>query len=110
MYSKTAPVLDPLDMTDEETARIILSKSWDWHYEDEYRILARVGGIDSDPVILPTTDKDFLSIQKQDLAAIIVGCLADANAIRDLVKQYAPDLSVRQATRQIDSYKLLIQG
>jgi len=49
-YSDALPVLDVLSLSPEVVFQIFVTKSPDWRYENEYRILARDGGADDVPL------------------------------------------------------------
>jgi len=44
VYREMLPALDILEMSDETAFQVLLTKSPDWSYENEYRILAHDGG------------------------------------------------------------------
>jgi hypothetical protein len=53
-YRDALPALDVLEISGEAAFQIFVTKSPDWHYEDEYRILARDGEGDEAPHLLQT--------------------------------------------------------
>jgi hypothetical protein len=85
---------------------VLLSKSSEWAYENEYRILAR--DKNADPGFLATTDEDFLDLLPGALTGIIVGCNADIQAIRSAVQDCAPHLPMKQAVKAPHKYHLEI--
>ena len=81
-----------------------MSKSSDWSYENEYRILARDKQADSEhPKFLKITDNDFLLLPFNALMAIIGGCKADLDSMR------LPDVKIKRALRAPDRYSLFIE-
>jgi len=109
-YNDVLPALDMLTTTDESIFRILVSKSSDWSYEGEYRVLARDGEApDVSPQFLPITNKDFLSLPRGALTAIIAGCRADLDAIKAMVERRAPGLPIKRAVQAPDRYSLSIQ-
>lgn len=91
---------DPRGMADG----VLLSKSKEWEYEGEYRILGREHEID--PAFSITTKGDCLRLPQTALTGIIAGCNADVRAILPLVQNYAPGLPVRRAVRMPNKYHL----
>jgi hypothetical protein len=111
-YREALPVLDILELaTDKGTFEILVSKSYDWRYEDEYRILARDREApDVTPQFLPITNKEFLPLPQGALTAIIAGCRANLDEIKALVEKHAPGLPVKRAVQAPDRYSLSIQA
>ncbi len=110
-YRQALPVLDILELaTDKGTFEILVSKSFDWLYEDEYRILARDGEApDVSPQFLPITNKDFLPLPPGALTAVIAGCRANFDEIKALVEKHTPGMPVKRAVQVSDRYSLSIQ-
>jgi len=109
-YSDAPPALDILAISDPSVFQILVTKSPDWCYENEYRILARDGVADDvPPQFLPITDKDFLLPPPHALTAIIAGCRANIDKIKALVQKHAPGLPVKQAVQAPDRYSLSIK-
>lgn len=112
-YRKEFPTLDISELSSQDPAKklskVLLTKSSDWSYESEYRILAREGDVKAAPANYPVTKDDFLSLKPGALTAIIIGCRADVKTITDLVKRYAPNLPLKRAIQAGDSYTLSIQ-
>jgi len=105
-YQKEYPALlihDPLQM--------LLIKSDVWAYEQEFRLICpRFTDVKELPTIL---DGNHLSIARDDLKSIIVGCQASddtVGAIKALVEEHAPGVAVRQARRALNKYRLVIEG
>jgi hypothetical protein len=97
-----------LSFSPEEAFQILVTKSTDWTYENEFRILARDGQADEIPP-LPITNNDFLPLPPGALTAVIAGCRADVDTIKDLVKRHAPGLPVKRAVQAPDRYSLSVQ-
>jgi hypothetical protein len=108
-YSETLPLLDILALSDEAAFQVLVTKSSDWAYESEYRILARDSKADDDSQFQPITTNDFLYLPPGALTAIIAGCRADACAIKMLVHKHAPGLPVKRAVQAPERYSLSIQ-
>ena len=96
---------------DASRLKMLLIKSDVWHYEEEFRLICpRFTDIKGHPLVM---DGNYLSIGHNDLKSIIVGCQADdetINAIETLVKEHAPGVTVRQAKRSLNKYRLVIEG
>lgn len=90
--------------------RMLLVKSSDWAYEQEFRLICpRVTDIKELPL---TMDGNYLQIGPQAVKSIILGCQIDKatdGKIRDLVREYAPHVRVRQARRALQRYELAIE-
>jgi hypothetical protein len=95
---------------DHETAlRMLHIKSDDWKYEQEFRLICtRSTKVAHSPLIL---EGNYLQIGPNDLTSIIVGCQIEDQArksIRDLIREHAPTVRLRQAHRSMNNYRLLI--
>ena len=109
-YSDALPVLDILAFSPEDVFQTFVTKSPDWGYENEYRILARDGKADDvPPQFLPITSNDLLPLPPSALTAIIAGCRADVDTIKASVEKHAPGLPVKRAVQAPDRYSLSIQ-
>lgn len=91
----------------------LVTKSADWSYEAEWRLIAEERALAQAP--LPDgalwTDKDFLTLPPGVLKSVTIGCLADGSSrrlIEHVVKTHATDVLVRQATIAPDCYELRI--
>ena len=101
-YRKTYP--EWLPQTAMESALdLVLTKSMDWCYEREFRVIAT--SLDG-----PTKLHDnYVLLPPGALTAIIVGCESnDFAEILDLVKAHAPGVKVRRAARVPNHYQLAI--
>jgi hypothetical protein len=108
-YRDVLPALDMLAVSPKEAFQVLVTKSSDWTYENEYRILARDGRADEIPHPLPVTSDDFLALPPGALRAVIAGCRADVHKVKELVKKRSPGLPVKQAVQAADRYRLSIQ-
>jgi hypothetical protein len=107
-YRDALPALDIPAISDEAAFQVLVTKSLDWSYENEYRILARDGEGDDVPNLLPITTKDFLPLPPGALTGIIAGCRADLNDIKVVVERHAPGLPVKRAVQAPDRYCLFV--
>lgn len=108
-YQKEYP---PLLLHEPESyLNMLLIKSDVWDYEEEFRLICpRFTDVKEHPLIM---DGNYLSLGPNDLRSIIVGCQADnetINAIETLVREHAPGVTVRQAKRALNKYRLVIEG
>ena len=109
IYGKSYPAHDLVTRGYEP----LVTKSADWSYEVEWRLVALERGFalsSLDPDLL-ITDNDFLTLPRGVLRSVTIGCLADDPSrvlIEGLVKIHAPDVLVRQATLASDRYELRI--
>lgn len=102
-YQETYPEWTPLAVTDGPLD-LVLTKSKDWAYEREFRILGSL--IDGVPTKL---DGNFVRLPGDALTGIILGCEnQDRNEILELLKAYAPTVALRRATRVPNYYRLTI--
>lgn len=105
-YQDSFPILGPDDFNDTKALldAVLLTKSNEWAYEDEYRMMARDAGVD--PSFPLTTARDFLSLMPDVLTGIVAGCNADIGAIQALVDECRPDIPVKRAVRRPNQYHL----
>jgi hypothetical protein len=82
-------------LTDDEIWSLVLTKSSDWAYEDEFR------------AIVFATDNQ-IPFRFDALESIVVGCEADYAAVRTIVDSHAPGLRLKRAVRKRDKYQLSI--
>ncbi len=94
-YRRHYPAWVPHEFEAQQRRAIemILTKSKDWQYEDEFRIVgtqfARNAGY-----LRP--DGDYFRLPPGALKAVIVGCEADRNAITAVVNKHMPQLPVQE--------------
>lgn len=92
-----------------EGARVLLTKSDAWRYEQEFRIIAFGEEVDESLKEHPLAVKDgFLKFPPKALNAVIVGCNADYETIKSLVESTAPDVRVKRAIRSPAGYQIHI--
>ena len=87
------------------------TKSADWRYEDEYRLISEEEGTAFHKETLKTCD-GFYQLPRNALMSVIIGALAPAEVrarIAGMVARIAPHLIVRQATCLSDRYRLAIE-
>lgn len=106
LYRDAFPVIGPDDFSDPRQLvdAVLLTKSREWAYEDEYRLLAR--DEDLDPTFSVKTAKDYLSLASGALTGIICGSNADIPAIQAVVGRSGVDVSVKRAVRTPNRYHL----
>ncbi len=106
-YRETYPTF-PLN--DGEDISPFYTKSADWEYEDEYRLISEEEGTAFDKDTLKTRN-GFCHISEDALKSVIVGSLAPPKVrakIKEMVARIAPAVVVRQATCLPDRYQLRI--
>src|SRR6516164_10419885 len=88
----------------------LFTKSEDWSYEAEWRLIAEERRFARSFWTLKTNN-DFLTLAPGVLTSVTIGCLADEPSrqrIEDIVFSNAPGVLVRQATLAPDRYELRI--
>lgn len=88
----------------------LVTKSADWAYEAEWRLIAEERGQARAPDTLKTDD-DFMMLPEHALKSVTIGCLADdatRSRITQLIRMHAAHVIVRQAEVAIDRYELII--
>jgi len=88
----------------------LFTKSADWSYEAEWRLIAEERAFAASPRTIKT-DNDFLTIPSGVLKSVTIGCLTDQptrRRIENLIKTNSPSVLVRQATLAPDKYELVI--
>ena len=108
-YLSSYPKWTPLSLMNSNEPHVLLTKSDDWQYEREYRIIGLGEGIarpvEGHPLNLRGS---FLGLPRGALQAIIAGCEADYNAIEAVVNGAAAALKVKRAVRARTKYRLEI--
>jgi hypothetical protein len=95
-----------IDAGEDEAQFMLQTKSDEWKYEQEYRLIARAGEAAEDPANrLLVTRKNYLALEREWLVSVIAGCRAPVDEIRELVAKHAPGLPVKQAVKSPDSYR-----
>lgn len=108
-YFESYPAHDILEMPEEKRHKILLAKSNDWSYEQEFRI---IGLSDNDQLKRPNHPLvlrgPYLEIPRHAITGVIVGCEADVEAISETILKVSPNLQIKQAVRHPDKYRLEI--
>lgn len=104
-YQLNLPKSSLIENDDEQTIQALFTKSDEWGYEDEFRLLARD---ESAPLPdIPITKNNLLKLADRVLIGIIVGCQSDAgDEIVELVCKYQPAITVKKAVRAPRRYGL----
>jgi len=112
-YVSSYPRWSPHSLTQFASYEVLLTKSYDWRHEREFRIIGLsdrvprpVGQLEGHPLMV----KDgFLSIPPGSLKAVIAGCEADHAGIKDVVMDTDPTVKIRRAVRSPAKYQLEIE-
>ncbi|HEY6346539.1 MAG TPA: DUF2971 domain-containing protein [Bryobacteraceae bacterium] len=106
IYQKEYPRWAPCDIHENpgRVMELILTKSSDWLYEQEYRLVS---------IETPAPDflypiGDFFRLPDGALKSVIIGCEADQRTIAEVVRKCAPSLPIKQAVRTGNLYTLTI--
>lgn len=90
---------------------ILLTKSDDWAYEKEYRIIGLGDGVKRSAEFAPLTlSGNFLSFPEGALKSVIVGCETDFGAVAKIVNCEWPGLRIKRAVRSPNRYRLVIES
>ena len=106
-YQEEYPILKLHDKNDG--LKLILSKSVNWEYENEYRILAqeRCYALESYPLV---TDNGVLQLPEGAISSVIVGCKGDFEEVKALVGQFASNVKVKHALQVDSRYAIRIEN
>jgi hypothetical protein len=110
-YSKEYPHFDLTDDT-MEALTPLLSKSSDWAYEEEFRLVAqeRAQALNHESLI---TDDNFLPLPSGGLKSIILGCNASndtALQIAQVIKTTGTSIGLKRAKRVPNRYAVEVEG
>ena len=109
-YLDHYPEIDLTDDSHDGTLRAFLSKSKEWSYENEFRlVLAAPGFVYPD---MPVTKDNFVTLPSGALTAVIMGCLMpkrDRDNIRSLVRNAGTSIALMAAHRVANRYTLDIR-
>ena len=109
-YSQTLPRYD-IDCGADEAQRMLTTKSDDWAYEREYRLIARAGEADENNQVLSlVTWNNYLHINRQWLASVIAGCRCPVDELKALISKHAPGLAVKRAVMSTHSYRVITES
>jgi hypothetical protein len=89
----------------------LVTKSHDWSYEAEWRLIAEERAFTQSARTIKT-DNDFLKLPSGVLKSVTIGSLANSSSrtrIKDIVRANAPDVLVRQAELAPDRYEIIIR-
>jgi hypothetical protein len=111
-YLASYPKWTPHSLMTGDGPHVLLTKSDDWQYEREYRVIGLGEGIarpyKGHPLML---SGNFLGLPAGALQAVIVGCEAGYETIKALVSAVAPSLKVKRAVRARTRYRLeIVEG
>ena len=110
-YLDRYPEVDLTDDSHDGTLRTFLTKSKDWNYEQEFRLVVAAPGYALPN--LPATKDSFVPLPTGALKAVIMGCLMperDRTLIRSLVKDARPSVALMEAHRIANHYALDIRN
>jgi hypothetical protein len=107
VYREEYPRWVPCDINDKPglVMELILTKSRDWSYEEEYRLVSVQASALTN---FQQLHGDFFRLPKGALKAVIMGCEADHKNIGSFIREYAPDLPIKKAVRSPNLYTLSI--
>ena len=103
-YCSEYPVWVPQEML-TAADRVILTKSKDWEYEEEFRLIGSPYYADGNPL---KPEGDFFRLPPRSLQSVIVGCEGDYEAVKKIVHDHSPGLPVKRASRVPNHYRLEI--
>ena len=108
LYKDTLPIIGANEFADPKALvdAVLLTKSQEWAYEDEYRVLARAQDIDL--AFSTTTKNDFLHLAPGALTGVIAGCRANISAIKYILSQCCSTVPLKYAVRVPNRYHLQI--
>jgi hypothetical protein len=99
-YRSKYPVMRPQTLLQGNFEQALLTKSNDWKYEDEYRIIAKkasAGGTSGD--FMMASEDGYLDLPIGALRSVVAGCESNVELIAAIVKHYAPALSIKEVVR-----------
>ena len=101
-YRETYPEWTP-QYAEDNILDFVLTKSIDWCYEREFRIIA--SSMDGPTKLYG----NFVKLPTGALTSIILGCESQDQAeVESIVKEYAPNVLMKRAQRAPNHYKLTI--
>jgi hypothetical protein len=107
VYAPTYPVWLPheFEAQPDRTLEVITTKAQEWEDEKEFRLISWPSAPETDYL---RTHDDFFSLPPGALKGIIIGAQADHEAVKQVVKTYAPGLRIRRALLVARRYQLQI--
>jgi hypothetical protein len=97
----------PYDFT-EKSYEPLVTKSVEWSYEKEWRVIAEERSVAQSGETLKTDD-GFLVLPERALKSVIIGCRAEdatPQTVAQLAQEHAPKVIVRQAEVSEGKYEL----
>ena len=110
-YLDTFPMIDVTDDSIETSLLPLLAKSSEWHYEEEYRLIAQEEAETNCEGTL-MTQENRMSIPRDALVYVIVGCLmprCQREDVNRLVREHAEGINLLQAVRVPSRYQLALE-
>jgi len=109
-YFDEYPFLDLSDDSAEQNLLPLISKSSDWAYEDEYRLVAqeRAAALGTGSLMM---DDHLLRLPPSAIKSVIVGCAMPDHArdeLRQILAQTGGTLEIKRAIRIRDYYRVTI--
>jgi Protein of unknown function (DUF2971) len=109
-YLDRYPEVDITDDSHDGALRVFLTKSKDWSYENEFRLVVAAPGYVY-PNLLATKD-NFVPLPVGALKSVIMGCLMperDRESIRSLIASAGTSVALMAAHRVVNRYALDIR-
>jgi hypothetical protein len=104
-YPKWAP-----NLVGDSGADILLTKSDDWKYEREFRIIGLGQDVqrpfDASPL---TLNGNFMHLPEGSIKSIVVGCEANLSEVEQTIKNAALGLPIKRAVRSPNKYRLVVR-
>ncbi len=109
LYQDHFPLIEPDALSDPLRLinEMFLTKSQEWAYEEEYRLMGRS---DFDPTFPLRTVDDYLPLRPSALTGIVAGVRADVAAVQEVMSQSGCDIPLRRAVQVPNQYRLEITG
>jgi hypothetical protein len=108
-YVSSYPKWAPQSLVDIKSPHVLLTKSDDWAYEEEYRIICLTDQILRPTELNPLTlNGEFLNLPTEALQTVIVGCEAKHEKIKALLEENRPSVRLKRAVRSRTKYRLEI--
>jgi hypothetical protein len=110
-YLDHYPDFDLSDSDEDASLRPLLTKSSDWRYENEFRLVAAAPGY-TFPGVLATIN-NFVTLPPGTLKSITVGCQMPAShrtTVRSFLSNLAPSVSLKAAYRVENRYALELRS